>query len=322
MRWLSASAALLALGISVSAASSLVMISTEVSAQGTQGAFPDVQPDYWAQPFIQELAEAEIVTGYLDGTYRPERPLERDEFAAIIRQAFSQERVRTIPSGSVFKDVPDGYWAAPPIEEAYEAGFMRDFQGNLFRPREEVSRIEALVALARGLNLTYDPTPSVAAQATTTPVTIQPANERQATRQRKPLIFPLAATTLMQPLYSPPVRTQAPPADTTPPTVAAGQNVPSGRSASELVQAYYEDADQIPEDAIDDVAALTQANIVVNYPDVRVLNPNEPLKRGSAAALIYQALVRQGKMPPLDVEASRYVVRPTSEGNQTAQADQ
>lgn len=33
--------------------------------------FPDIQ-SYWGQPFIRNLAEQDIVTGYPDNTYRPE----------------------------------------------------------------------------------------------------------------------------------------------------------------------------------------------------------------------------------------------------------
>ena len=53
---------------------------------------------------------------------------------------------------------------------------------------------------------------------------------------------------------------------------------------------------------------LQQANIVVNYPNPRVLNPNELLSRGSATALIHQALVNQGQIEPLqDQNGVRYI---------------
>ncbi|HEY9669719.1 MAG TPA: S-layer homology domain-containing protein [Coleofasciculaceae cyanobacterium] len=321
-------AALLTLGISISTAGYLVT-SAQVSAQDAaqqkaaqQGVFPDVQPDYWAQPFIQALAKEGIITGYLDGTYRPENPLDRDEFAAIIRQAFSQEQVRTIPSGSVFKDVPSNYWAAPPIEEAYETGFMKGYPKNLFRPQEEVTKVQALAALARGLEWAYKP-PVPTAQATTTTVTPEPARKRRTPNR---LAFPLATTALMQPILQLPSKAQNPPAPATgtSATTATGQNAPTGPSALEYLKSHYVDAEQIPEYAVNDVAAATRANIVVNYPKVRVLEPNGLITRGAAAALIYQTLVHQGKVQPLpnNLEASNYIVNPTSGSNQTAQSAQ
>lgn len=110
--------------------------------------FPDTQ-NYWAQPFIQDLAERNIVTGYPDNTYRPEQPVARDEFAAILQKAFSQNSERQLASGSVYKDIPQGYWAAPAIKDAYEMGFMKGYPGGEFRPNQSVTRVEVLVSLAR-----------------------------------------------------------------------------------------------------------------------------------------------------------------------------
>ncbi|MEL6606493.1 MAG: S-layer homology domain-containing protein, partial [Cyanobacteria bacterium J06614_10] len=72
-----------------------------------QSAYPDIPSDYWAQPYIQQLSERDILTGYPDGTFRPEQPIDRDEYAAVIRQAFDAESVRSIPEASSFEDVPE-----------------------------------------------------------------------------------------------------------------------------------------------------------------------------------------------------------------------
>ncbi|NJO94218.1 MAG: S-layer homology domain-containing protein, partial [Hydrococcus sp. RM1_1_31] len=222
--------------------------------------FPDVEPDYWAQPFIQKLASQNIIAGYPDGTFQPEQAVERDEFAAMIRDAFNQNEVRKIASGSVFKDVSADYWAASAIEEAYEAKFMNDFAGGYFRPREEVSRLQALVALVRGLNLSPEPTTA--------------STERPTTQKtQKPKAMPLAILSLMQPAVKAigtlnNISAKTPPATASrPPATIAASN-------------YYQDAAQIPQDAVDEVAIATQANIVVNYPDVKVLNPNQLLREG------------------------------------------
>lgn len=275
----------ISLGISAGVTTSL-LVSTPSLAQET--IFPDVEPNYWAQPFIQRLAEQKIISGYPDGTFRPEQPLDRDEFAAIIRDAFNQNTVRQIPSGSVFKDIPADYWAAGAIEEAYETGFMNGFPGGYFRPREEVSRVQAIVTLVNTLNLSPKPSIASARQTTT-----------QATK--RPKFMPLGFLALMQPAVMSPRN--------------RGEKSNSRRPPSFVVSKYYQDAKQIPQYAIDEVATASQANIVVNYPNPKVLNPNQPLTRGAAAAIIYQTLVHQGKVPsiPTNVNAFNYIVYPPVE---------
>jgi hypothetical protein len=252
--------------------------------------FPDTQ-NHWAQPFIQALAQRNIVTGYPDNTFRPAQTVDRDEFAAIVRKAFEQAPERQIASGSTYKDVPKGYWASQAIEEAYEMGFMNGYPGGVFRPKQPITKVQVLTSLARNLEL-----PSTAA---TTPAAQQPAN----TRAKKPMMFPLAIMTLMQPFMTTPANAVA---AVTPPTASSTPPVPNGNIATSK---YYRDAAQIPNYAVDAVAKTTAAGIVVNYPDLRVLNPNQAATRGEVSALIHQALVSQGKISPLPADrATKYIV--------------
>jgi hypothetical protein len=71
----------------------------------TATTFSDVEADYWARPFIQAVAERNVITGFPDGTFRPNQPVDRAEFAAMIQKAFNQTQVRQLSAGG-FKDVP------------------------------------------------------------------------------------------------------------------------------------------------------------------------------------------------------------------------
>ncbi|MEM7554738.1 MAG: S-layer homology domain-containing protein [Cyanobacteria bacterium P01_A01_bin.84] len=290
-----------------------VVNSQEVVAQETT--FPDVSADYWARPFIQSLASKNIIEGYPDGKFRPEKAIERDEFAAIVRQAFDKEQIKKIPSGSYFQDVPQGYWGASPIEEAYESGFMKAFPQKYFRPQKELSKAEALVALTNGLNLSYK-IPRNTVQKNTIQAAKEVKKPRNKTKNR--LLFPLASTAMMQPFYQIVSTSTAKAASTsiensTTKNASTSKNTLVGSTAKELLNSYYKDADKVPASAVDNIAAATQANIVVNHPQVNLLQPNENISRSEAAALVYQALVYQGRISPIgsQQQASNHVVKYT-----------
>ncbi|MEH2415930.1 fasciclin domain-containing protein [Nostoc sp.] len=205
----------------------------------------DVSSDYWARPFIQVLADNNVIAGFPDGTFRPNQPVTRAEFAALIQKAFgNQNRVRQLTAGG-FSDVPAGYWAASAIQSAYETGFLAGYPGNVFLPNQQIPKVQGIVALANGLGLT-------------------------------------ASTT----------------------------------GASTDLSTYYNDASSIPNYAVSSVTAATQSNLVVNYPDIKQLNPQQPLTRAEAAALLYQALAKQGRLQPIasNLPATQYIVGGTQTG--------
>ena len=195
--------------------------------------FLDVPQDFWARPFIDALSARGIVSGFAGDYFRPERAVTRSEFAAIIQDAFDKSSGQNT---TAFSDIPANYWANPAISSATNTGFLKGYPGNVFKPQQEIPRVQILVALATGLNL---PTPA---------------------------------------------------------------------SPSQILQ-RYQDAAQIPNYAIDKVAAATQAGLVVNYPDQNLLKPNQNASRAEVAAIVHQALVKAGKAEPIQ---SQYVVVPAN----------
>jgi uncharacterized surface protein with fasciclin (FAS1) repeats len=249
LRWLSAKAALFSLGLTFAAISPLAL-TVAVSAQETPPitnpsptspsttSFTDVSSDYWASPFIQALAQRNIIAGFGNGTFKPEQAVTRAEFAAMIQKAFSQNQVRQLPQGG-FSDVPTNYWAAAAIQEAYETGFMSGYPQNQFQPNQRIIKVDAIVSLGSGLGLTGGDTNSL--------------------------------------------------------------------------NTYFTDANAIPSYAVEKVAAATNASLIVNYPELKILNPQTPLTRAEAAAHLYQALVKLGQVQPLanNVSAASYIVAGT-----------
>ncbi|WP_250124345.1 S-layer homology domain-containing protein [Chroococcidiopsis sp. CCMEE 29] len=112
--------------------------------------FVDVPENFWARPFITALAARGIVNGFPGGYFRPDEPVTRAEFAALLQAAFGQP-----PGESTVKyqDVPDEFWGVPAINRATQTGFLQGYPDNTFRPEQEIPRAQVLVALVSGLNL-------------------------------------------------------------------------------------------------------------------------------------------------------------------------
>ncbi|MBD2085068.1 S-layer homology domain-containing protein [Trichocoleus sp. ST-U3] len=194
-----------------------------------QTSFPDVPQGYWAKDFIAQLAELEIIEGFPDGRFRPDQPVTRAQFAAMLRKAFEMNKVR---NAIAFRDVSSDYWAYSAIQEAYEMGFLGAVSSNAFNPTQKLSRLDILVALAKGMN------------------------------------------------YS------------------------SASTTTQTLLQVYSDAASIPSDVRSLVAAATERGLVVNYPNVQSLKPNQVATRAEVCAFLYQALVSTGKAQNI---ASPYV---------------
>jgi hypothetical protein len=113
--------------------------------------FPDIT-NHWARKFIEALATRRILNGYPDGSFRPNHSVTRAEFAAIITSTFHQIPIRReyIP----FVDVPTNYWAFSAIKKSYETVFITGFPNLLFRPKNRITRANALVSIISGLGFT------------------------------------------------------------------------------------------------------------------------------------------------------------------------
>ncbi|BAU10204.1 hypothetical protein LEP3755_06840 [Leptolyngbya sp. NIES-3755] len=116
-------------------------------AGGTNTAFSDIQ-GHWAQQYIQALASQAIITGFPDGTFKPNDPVTRAQFATIVAKAFSPAPRNPAVN---FTDVRSNFWGFGAIQTASRAGFMAGFPGGAFRPDQRIPKVQALVALSNGL---------------------------------------------------------------------------------------------------------------------------------------------------------------------------
>jgi parallel beta-helix repeat protein len=105
---------------------------------------------HWAEPFIQALFDRQLVSGMGDGTFKPNAPITRAGFAALLAQAFDKPLTE---SAKTFTDVPSNFWGRDAITKVTRMGFISGFPNNTFRPGDNVTRLHVLLALNAGLGL-------------------------------------------------------------------------------------------------------------------------------------------------------------------------
>lgn len=195
----SSTAAFLALVMTAGTVAPVVIsVPAAISATTTATSLSDVSSN-WAAPFIQGLTSGDkpIINGYSDGTFQPSKAVTRAEFAAFIQAAFNEKEVRT---GGNFRDVPSKHWASAAIAKAYKTGFMSgDTKGN-FRPDDKITRVEALVSLASGLNLSAKGSTSTILKAYTDASKIPTyATNKVAATTEKSIVVNYPAVTSLSP---------------------------------------------------------------------------------------------------------------------------
>lgn len=112
--------------------------------------FGDVSAQHWAQGFIEPLVQKGWLSGFGDGSFRPDEPITRAQFAALLVGAFEPKPTRPPVR---FRDVPDNFWAAGVIQSAYRAEFISGFPDLTFDPDYPLTKLQALLALVSGLAL-------------------------------------------------------------------------------------------------------------------------------------------------------------------------
>lgn len=102
------------------------------------GAFSDVPPEAWYSEAVGTLSGIGMINGYEDGSFRPDNPITRAEFAAIATRFAS-----VTGGGTVFTDVPSGYWAERNIAAASDCGWINGYGDGTYGPVDYITRAQA-----------------------------------------------------------------------------------------------------------------------------------------------------------------------------------
>lgn len=102
--------------------------------------FSDVQGGVWYSQAINYLASAGIVSGYEDGTFRPNQPITRAEFATMASKFDKLEKT----GDQIFPDIQDNHWAKDFVNSAYTKGWVSGYPDGTFRPQLNITRAEVV----------------------------------------------------------------------------------------------------------------------------------------------------------------------------------
>ena len=112
------------------------------------GAPTDIQ-GHWAQNTINKWVDKGDISGYPDGTFRPNNMITRAEFVVLVNNAMGYTK-----SGyAYFSDVPSHYWGKNAIQTGVAAGYISGDGNGIFRPNDPVTRQEATAMISRILDL-------------------------------------------------------------------------------------------------------------------------------------------------------------------------
>ncbi len=110
--------------------------------------FTDLLDTHWAKGNILELVTKEILTGYPDGTVKPDLQVTRAEMAVMIIKAIGVAPIET--PDLKFKDKGEiGAWAAGYIQAAVEKKIIVGYEDNTFRPSNKLTREEMVVMVMK-----------------------------------------------------------------------------------------------------------------------------------------------------------------------------
>lgn len=115
---------------------------TKLSGGDIEQFFDDVGPGFWAAEYIDAAVKAGIVTGYPDGTFRPNNIITRAEGIAVIVRLEGLQTTEEL-AADPYSDVLAGHWAAKYIEAARGANMLKFVRGGNFRPTANLTRSEA-----------------------------------------------------------------------------------------------------------------------------------------------------------------------------------
>ena len=108
--------------------------------------FSDIE-DHWAENWIIESVKLGFVSGYEDGTFKPDRTITRAEFSKLLNNAMHIENESNLD----FVDVKESDWFYEEVQKSVASGFFTGYEDNTFRPNNPITREEVAKVVSNSI---------------------------------------------------------------------------------------------------------------------------------------------------------------------------
>lgn len=126
----------------------------DINGGGNQPVVLNDINSHWAKEAIEKLAIAGVITGYDDGTFKPDKTINREQMVIILSRIVDLSKVDKDASKGNFADIASASsYAANPIKDSAKAGIISGKGNGLFDPKGNSTRAEALTIVLNALNL-------------------------------------------------------------------------------------------------------------------------------------------------------------------------
>ena len=122
----------------------------------TSTSFNDVPSDKWYSKYIAFLDGKDVISGYPDGSFKPDKKITRAEFAAICVRYYENTLGTITPAQTEFADLSGEHWVYEYIEKANAQEWILGFPDNTVRPDIAISRAEVVAIVNRILQRSAD----------------------------------------------------------------------------------------------------------------------------------------------------------------------
>ncbi len=111
---------------------------------GEKSSFKDLSKEYFAYKAVNDLLDRHVVSGYPDGTFRPDNPVTREEFVVMLARTME---ITPEVVDKHFYDLPADHWAAGQVSAVFKRGLFSGYPGNLFGTGKSITGAEVMVML-------------------------------------------------------------------------------------------------------------------------------------------------------------------------------